>query len=92
MSSKFFQNILITKGDKFMALYEFKCKECGTKMEILQKFNDPDPICGCGFVMKRQISHSSFVLKGSGWYASDYKTDTPKDEVKEASTAIEQSI
>jgi len=56
-----------------MPLYEYECGKCGNKIEVLQKVNDPDPKCKCGSTMKKLMSNTSFILKGNGWYATDYK-------------------
>ncbi|MEE9614840.1 MAG: FmdB family zinc ribbon protein [Thermodesulfobacteriota bacterium] len=57
-----------------MPIYEYRCNECGKEFEMIQKFSD-DPLTECihcsGSVDKL-ISKSSFHLKGSGWYATDY--------------------
>jgi putative FmdB family regulatory protein len=57
-----------------MPIYEFRCEKCGTITETIQKNSDPAPHCKkCGAeAMIRQISNTSFVLKGTGWYATDY--------------------
>ncbi len=57
-----------------MPIYEYECKKCGHQTEILQKFSDP-PIADCDACsgkMKKIISQSTFHLKGSGWYVTDY--------------------
>ncbi|MCX8068990.1 MAG: zinc ribbon domain-containing protein [Thermodesulfovibrionales bacterium] len=69
-----------------MPVYEYECKSCKKTYEIMQKFDDP-PLntCEiCGGEVKKLISNTTFVLKGSGWYITDYarkseeKTDTTK--------------
>jgi putative FmdB family regulatory protein len=58
-----------------MPIYEYHCESCGHEFEVMQKISD-EPIrkCeGCGKMKaKRAISRTSFVLKGSGWYVTDY--------------------
>jgi putative FmdB family regulatory protein len=57
-----------------MPIYEYCCEKCGREFEEWQKFSD-DPVeqCEeCGGRTRRLISHSSFVLKGTGWYVTDY--------------------
>ncbi|HNU69721.1 MAG TPA: zinc ribbon domain-containing protein [Myxococcota bacterium] len=58
-----------------MPTYEYRCVKCGNQFEKVQKMSDAPvaecPACGAGDA-QRLISHSSFVLKGSGWYCSDY--------------------
>ena len=57
-----------------MPIYEYKCMKCGNEFEAMQKFSDsPLKKCpSCSGVVKRLISRSSFQLKGSGWYLTDY--------------------
>lgn len=57
-----------------MPIYEYLCEECKKVTEAVQKFSDP-PLkkCKCGGKLKKIISNSSFILNGSGWYATDYK-------------------
>ncbi len=58
-----------------MPLYEYECAQCKKVLEIIQKFSDAAlTACPtCGQPVKKLISRSSFELKGTGWYASDYK-------------------
>lgn len=57
-----------------MPVYEYQCQKCGRRQEIMQKFSDPllttCPLCKGK--LKKLISNTSFVLKGSGWYVTDY--------------------
>lgn len=69
-----------------MPIYEYACLQCGKSHEIIQKFSDaPLEVCpDCGGEMKKLISNTSFVLKGTGWYVTDYaskdkKTSAPKN-------------
>ncbi|MDA8433286.1 MAG: zinc ribbon domain-containing protein [Nitrospiraceae bacterium] len=57
-----------------MPIYEYCCTECGKRHEIMQKITDaPLTACpDCGGEIKKMISNTSFVLKGTGWYATDY--------------------
>ena len=57
-----------------MPIYEYQCSKCGEVFEAFQKFSD-DPLRRCKFCkgkVERLISQSSFHLKGSGWYLTDY--------------------
>jgi putative FmdB family regulatory protein len=57
-----------------MPIYEYECEKCGTHAEVLQKFSDP-PVTECDSChgkMKKLISQSTFHLKGTGWYVTDY--------------------
>jgi putative FmdB family regulatory protein len=69
-----------------MPLYEYRCGACGHEFEVIQKLSDR-PIRKCescgGLRAKRVISQTSFVLKGSGWYATEYggrKAGPSRDE------------
>ena len=57
-----------------MPIYEYECKKCGNIEEVLQKFSDkPLKTCNaCSGRLDKLISHSSFHLKGTGWYVTDY--------------------
>jgi putative FmdB family regulatory protein len=57
-----------------MPIYEYRCQECQQIFEQWQKdFHDQDKSCPvCGGRSQRLISNTSFVLKGSGWYVTDY--------------------
>jgi putative FmdB family regulatory protein len=70
-----------------MPVYEYKCAGCGKKFELIQKFSDePLTTCpSCGGPVSKLISNTSFVLKGSGWYLTDYARagrDKPSDSGK----------
>ena len=67
-----------------MPIYEYQCGSCGTKKEHLQKLSDePIPVCpACGSnTYTKLISAAGFQLKGSGWYATDFKND-PQSKAK----------
>lgn len=57
-----------------MPIYEYRCCECAQIFEEWQKDHEPlDLACPmCGGKAEHIISNTSFVLKGSGWYATDY--------------------
>jgi putative FmdB family regulatory protein len=65
---------LLNKGDRPMPIYEYQCQKCREVTEAMQKFSDsPLTQCpSCRGELKKMISHSSFHLKGSGWYVTDY--------------------
>jgi putative FmdB family regulatory protein len=55
-------------------IYEYQCTKCGEVFEAFQKITD-EPLGQCKFCqakVEKLISHSSFQLKGSGWYLTDY--------------------
>jgi len=59
-----------------MPIYEYRCSGCGHQQEYIQKVNDPQhtqcPACGKETYSK-MLSAAGFQLKGSGWYATDFK-------------------
>ena len=57
-----------------MPIYEYECTKCKTHVEILQKITDkPLTKCPkCKGRLEKQWSSTSFQLKGSGWYVTDY--------------------
>lgn len=57
-----------------MPIYEYMCEACGAVEEVLQKISDrPKRKCSrCSGKVHKLISQSSFHLKGTGWYATDY--------------------
>jgi putative FmdB family regulatory protein len=62
-----------------MPIYEYKCAKCGV-VEVMQGIKEASlkKCPNCKSKVERMISSSSFVLKGSGWYATDYaKKSTP---------------
>ncbi len=67
-----------------MPIYEYECKNCGNVEEVLQKFSDsPLTTCGhCSGEFHKLISQSSFHLKGSGWYVTDYANRTENTATK----------
>jgi len=59
-----------------MPIYAYKCSACGFAKDQLQKMSDPPlsdcPSCGKPSYTK-QLTAAGFQLKGSGWYATDFK-------------------
>lgn len=57
-----------------MPIYEYKCLECNSYFEKMQKVSDePLKTCEkCGGELEKQISLSGFQFKGAGWYVTDY--------------------
>lgn len=64
-----------------MPIYEYECKNCGYRFERLQKISD-EPLKICPECQKSQltklISNTSFQLKGTGWYVTDFKDKKPE--------------
>jgi putative FmdB family regulatory protein len=59
-----------------MPIYEYRCSSCGNEHEVLQKISEPllttCPTCRKDTLTKL-VSAAGFQLKGSGWYATDFK-------------------
>ena len=68
-----------------MPIYGYQCQACGHDFELMQKMSDPDPsVCpACGKPdVRKQLSAAGFQLKGSGWYATDFKGGDKKTPEK----------
>ncbi len=67
-----------------MPIYEYECLSCKEVHEKVQRFTDePLTICpDCGGRLKKIISNTSFILKGTGWYKTDYASGAAKNTVK----------
>ena len=68
-----------------MPIYEYVCEKCGNHLEVMQKVSDePLKRCtNCRGKLEKIISRTSFQLKGSGWYKSDYSSTGAKPKAKE---------
>jgi|SRR5438132_13900031 len=70
-----------------MPIYEYRCGACGHELEALRKLSDAPlstcPKCGKHELVKR-LSVAGFHLKGSGWYATDFKHSGSKPAAKDA--------
>jgi putative FmdB family regulatory protein len=68
-----------------MPIYEYRCGVCGHQLEALQKLSDSPltdcPACGKAHLSKL-VSAAGFQLKGSGWYATDFKNSGAKPAAK----------
>lgn len=73
-----------------MPIYEYRCSSCGVQKDIMQKISDVPltecPACGKP-TFSKQLSAAGFQLKGSGWYATDFKSSGSKPETKSESAA-----
>lgn len=59
-----------------MPIYGYLCEKCGSQMEVMQKVSDaPLKRCKkCRGKLGKVVSRTSFTLKGTGWYATDYSS------------------
>jgi putative FmdB family regulatory protein len=73
-----------------MPIYEYRCGECGFQKEFLQRMSDAPlkdcPECGKPALAKL-LSAAGFQLKGTGWYATDFKNSSAKPATKTATGA-----
>jgi putative FmdB family regulatory protein len=73
-----------------MPIYEYRCNACGQEHEVLQKVSEPPltdcPACGKPG-MQKLLTAAGFQLKGSGWYATDFKGGAKKPEDKKPADA-----
>lgn len=64
-----------------MPIYAYKCAECGFEQDVMQKMSDAllteCPSCGKS-AFNKQLSAAGFQLKGSGYYATDFKNSGAK--------------
>ena len=78
-----------------MPIYAYKCESCGFAKDVLQKMSDaPLEVCpACAKTsFTKQVTAAGFQLKGSGWYATDFKgsgaaTTTPAQSSEAGSAA-----
>lgn len=74
-----------------MPIYEYQCADCHHQFDVLQKISDASPEqcpeCSKGHII-RLVSAAGFQLKGSGWYATDFKN---KGKPEAASTSEKPS-
>lgn len=73
-----------------MPIYEYRCEACGFQKEFLQRISDAPlkdcPECGKDSLTK-MVTAAGFQLKGSGWYATDFKNSGSKPKVDAVKSA-----
>lgn len=76
-----------------MPIYEYDCEKCKKRHELTQKMADaPLETCpDCGGKVNKIISMTSFQLKGTGWYATDYKKGNSPKPVAAAPAATAEA-
>jgi putative FmdB family regulatory protein len=66
-----------------MPIYAYRCESCGLAKDVLQKMSDDVltdcPACGAA-TFKKQVTAAGFQLKGSGWYATDFRNGSSSGE------------
>ena len=79
-----------------MPIYAYKCDSCGFSKDVLQKISDA-PLTTCPSCQQptfsKQVTAAGFQLKGSGWYATDFKGggSKPAESKKEAESKPAES-
>ena len=77
-----------------MPIYAYKCGSCGHAKDVLQKISDPQltecPACGAS-TFNKQLTAAGFQLKGSGWYATDFKGGSTSATATTAASDTEAS-
>ena len=76
--------------------YEYQCDQCHRTFEVRQRITaDPLTSCeACGGPLRRLLSAAPFILKGGGWYVTDYPSESRKKAIeseKKPSASAEQS-
>jgi putative FmdB family regulatory protein len=60
--------------------YEYECRRCSRRFEVRQRISEPalSTCDACGGPVQRLLAAAPFILKGSGWYVTDYPSDARK--------------
>lgn len=68
-----------------MPIYEYQCDRCGHRLEVLQRVSEAAltecPDCGEA-ALRKLVSAAGFILKGTGWYVTDFRDKDKKKEPK----------
>jgi putative FmdB family regulatory protein len=69
--------------------YEYECSKCKRVFEIRQRISEPAlTTCDqCGGSVRRLLSPAPFILKGGGWYVTDYPSESRKQAIKSESSS-----
>jgi putative FmdB family regulatory protein len=77
-----------------MPIYEYVCESCGHELEAMQKMSEAAltdcPECGRP-ALKKRISAAGFVLKGGGWYVTDFRDKGKKKDAAKKDDAKKES-
>jgi putative FmdB family regulatory protein len=79
-----------------MPIYAYKCGSCGHAKDVLQKMSDTPltvcPACGAA-AFSKQLTAAGFQLKGSGWYATDFRNgSTPAPSAAPAADGAKPAV
>ena len=76
-----------------MPIYEYQCTACGHQLEAFQKMSD-EPLKDCPechkAALQKLVSAAGFQLKGTGWYATDFRNKGKPDSSKSTETKTDQ--
>jgi putative FmdB family regulatory protein len=73
--------------------YDYECEGCRRTFEVRQRISDP-PLTTCpqcGSTVRRLIAPAGFILKGGGWYVTDYPSESRKKGVESEKKATESA-
>ena len=72
-----------------MPTYEYECSKCKRVFEIRQRISEPAlTTCDrCGGAVHRLLAPAPFILKGGGWYVTDYPSESRKQAIKSESSS-----
>ena len=76
-----------------MPTYEYECLKCKRVFEIRQRISEPPlTLCDvCGGEVRRLLSAAPFILKGGGWYVTDYPSESRKQALKSEKSSEKSS-
>jgi putative FmdB family regulatory protein len=76
-----------------MPTYEYECLECKRVFEIRQRISEPAlKVCDvCGGEVRRLLSAAPFILKGEGWYVTDYPSESRKQALQSEKSSDKSS-
>jgi putative FmdB family regulatory protein len=76
-----------------MPTYEYECRKCRRVFEIRQRISEPAlTVCDvCGGEVRRLLSAAPFILKGEGWYVTDYPSESRKQALQSEKTSSDKS-
>ena len=72
-----------------MPTYDYECRSCGNRIEIIHAMSDPGPAAceRCGGQMRRLLHPAGIIFKGSGFYKTDSRTGSTRDAPTGGSSA-----
>ncbi len=77
-----------------MPTYDYQCDRCGRTYEVWQRISEP-PLGSCrecGGPVRRLLAPAAFILKGSGWYVTDYPSEARKKGMEAEKKAAEGPV